>query len=182
MTRFWCSIHASLVSILYREHESSIYKRCRRLTFQDSCFQVYWAQMQSHYRVFILHQYGGRWPFEFLVFEQYGCARCTISCWFWLCWPIFTTEGNLIHLLIVCNDVVIKLREFLIQPLYHLRAISFIGNIKNTFTIYVIPPHWHDTCSCNPFSCKPRTYLFYIINIMLDNVIATQWQSWYWPC
>ena len=44
---------------------------------------------------------------------------------------------------------------------------------KHLFTISIIPPHWHDTGSYNPFSWKTRTGPFYIINIMAANVLAT---------
>ena len=36
------------------------------------------------------------------------------------------------------------------------------------------PPHWHDTGSWNPPSSKIRTCLFYIVNIMGADVLATQ--------
>ena len=39
---------------------------------------------------------------------------------------------------------------------------------------YLIPPHWHDTGSWNPSSCKTRTYLFYIVNIMAADDLSTQ--------
>ena len=47
---------------------------------------------------------------------------------------------------------------------------------KNVSTIYIIPPNWHDTgmSSWNPSSCKTRIYLFYIVNIMGADVLATQ--------
>ena len=43
---------------------------------------------------------------------------------------------------------------------------------KHIFTFYVIPPHWYDTGSWNPSSCKTRTrtYLFYIVNITAADV------------
>ena len=40
--------------------------------------------------------------------------------------------------------------------------------------IYVVPPHWHDTGCCKPSSCKARTDLFYIVNIMGADVLVTQ--------
>ena len=45
---------------------------------------------------------------------------------------------------------------------------------KNISTIYIIPPHWQDTGSWNLSSCKTRTYLFYIVNIMGVDVLVTQ--------
>ena len=42
------------------------------------------------------------------------------------------------------------------------------------FTYYVILPHWHDAGSWNPTSSKRKTYLFYIVNIMGADVLATQ--------
>ena len=47
----------------------------------------------------------------------------------------------------------------------------------NVSTIYTVPPHWHNTGSRNPSSCKTRTYLFYIVNIMGADVLATQGAS-----
>ena len=42
------------------------------------------------------------------------------------------------------------------------------------WTIDIIPPHWHDTGSWNSSSHKTRNYLFYIVNIMGADVLATQ--------
>ena len=50
----------------------------------------------------------------------------------------------------------------------------FHRKCKNVAVIYVITPHWHDTGSWNSSSCKTRTYLFYIANIMGADVLATQ--------
>ena len=50
----------------------------------------------------------------------------------------------------------------------------FIGNNKKVYIIYIIPPHWHDTCSWNPTPCKTRTYFFYKANIMGVDVLVTQ--------
>ena len=61
-----------------------------------------------------------------------------------------------------------------------LHAKFFIGNLKVylqewcKLTIYIIPPHWPDMGSWNPSSCKTRTFLFYIVNIMGADVLATQ--------
>ena len=57
--------------------------------------------------------------------------------------------------------------------LNRLRAKCFRGNIKHIFTFYVIPPHWYDTGTSNPFSSKQRAYIFYIVNIMAVDVLAT---------
>ena len=54
-----------------------------------------------------------------------------------------------------------------------LRAKFFRGN-KNIFAFYVIPPHWYGTGSWNPSSSKTRTYLFYVVNIMAADVLATK--------
>ena len=45
---------------------------------------------------------------------------------------------------------------------------------KHTFTFYVIALRWCDTGSWNPSSSKTRTYLFYIVNIMAAEVLATK--------
>ena len=45
---------------------------------------------------------------------------------------------------------------------------------KTKKKVYIIPPHWHDTGSWNPSSCKTRTYWFYSVNIAGADVLATQ--------
>ena len=45
---------------------------------------------------------------------------------------------------------------------------------KHIYTFYVIVPHWHNTHSWNPSSCKTNTYRFYIFNIMAADDLATQ--------
>ena len=52
-------------------------------------------------------------------------------------------------------------------------AKLFRANI-NIYLHFIIVPHWQDTGSWNPFSCKTRTYLFYIVNIMTADDLATQ--------
>ena len=44
---------------------------------------------------------------------------------------------------------------------------------KHIFTFCVISPHWYDADSWNPSSNTTRTYLFYIVNIMAADVLAT---------
>ena len=44
---------------------------------------------------------------------------------------------------------------------------------KHVFTFYVIPPHWHAIEGWNPSSYQTRTYLFYIVNIMVADVLVT---------
>ena len=62
-----------------------------------------------------------------------------------------------------CNNYVIN----------SLSANIFTWN-KNLFAIYIIAPHWHDTGSWNPSSCKTKTCLFYIINIVAADGLVTQ--------
>ena len=50
----------------------------------------------------------------------------------------------------------------------------FTCKCKNVFPIYIIPPRWHNTGSWNPSSCKTRTYLLYIVNIMGVDILASQ--------
>ena len=57
-----------------------------------------------------------------------------------------------------------------IKPL----LLNFSEGTKYIFMFYIIPPYWHNTCSSNPSSSKTRTHLFYIINIMGVDVLATQ--------
>ena len=42
------------------------------------------------------------------------------------------------------------------------------------FTIYILTPHLHDTVDWTPSSYKARTYIFYMVNIMGADVLATQ--------
>ena len=47
---------------------------------------------------------------------------------------------------------------------------------KHIFTFYVITPHWYDTDTYhayNPSLIKTRTYIFYIVNFMAADVLAT---------
>ena len=43
----------------------------------------------------------------------------------------------------------------------------------HVFTIYVIPSHGHAKDNWHPSSYKTSTYLFYIVNIMVADVLAT---------
>ena len=60
------------------------------------------------------------------------------------------------------------------QSVNHLRAILFYREQEPIFTFHVIPPHWHDTGCWHPSSSNTRTYLFYLVNIMDADVLATQ--------
>ena len=57
------------------------------------------------------------------------------------------------------------------KTLYVLNSSS---GAKHITTFHIIPPHWYDTGSWNPSSSKTRTYLFYIVNIMVADVLATK--------
>ena len=50
------------------------------------------------------------------------------------------------------------------------------GHMKHkiVFIIHILPPHWHDTGSWNPSSCRTITYIFYVVNIMGADVLVTQ--------
>ena len=89
----------------------------------------------------------------------------------WLCWTAPWTSK--------CTDVCSNKVSYPGQepPLScfnnPLHAKMFRGNI-HIFTFYVISRHWYDAGSWNPFSSKTRTNLFYIVNIMAADVLATQ--------
>ena len=51
---------------------------------------------------------------------------------------------------------------------------KFSEGTKTYIYFYVISPHWYDTGSWIPSSGKARTYLYYIVNIMAADVLATQ--------
>ena len=61
-----------------------------------------------------------------------------------------------------------------IQRLWQINGTVGGINVLNTFTFYVIPQHWYDIGSWNPFSSKTMIYLFYIANIMAADVLAMQ--------
>ena len=52
--------------------------------------------------------------------------------------------------------------------------LNFQKKYKHGFTIAVILPYLHNTGSWNPSSCKARTHLLYIVNIMVADGVATQ--------
>ena len=54
------------------------------------------------------------------------------------------------------------------------RAKFFRGSINMYLYFNVILPHWHDADSWNPLTCKTRTYLLCIVNIMGADDLATQ--------
>ena len=51
---------------------------------------------------------------------------------------------------------------------------NFSEETKHVFTFYVIPLHWHAKDNWNPSSYKTRTYLFYIVNTIVADVLVTQ--------
>ena len=68
------------------------------------------------------------------------------------------------------NDPVKKVMDTLTLPL---RAF-FYKQHKNVFLINIIPPRWHDMGRWDSLSRNTRTYLFNTVNIMGDDVLATQ--------
>ena len=55
-----------------------------------------------------------------------------------------------------------------------LYKLNFSEGTKHICTFYEIPPHCHDTGIWNPSSSRARTYLFYIVNIMVADIVTTQ--------
>ena len=53
-------------------------------------------------------------------------------------------------------------------------VLKFSEEHKHVFAFHVIVPYWQDTGSWNLSSSKTRTHLFYIVNIMGADVLATQ--------
>ena len=47
------------------------------------------------------------------------------------------------------------------------------GEEKHAFTCYVIRQHWYDAGIWTPSSCKARANLFYIVNAMAADALAT---------
>ena len=60
------------------------------------------------------------------------------------------------------------------QVSFNFYALNCSEGTKHIFTFYVIPSDLHDTGSWNPSLSKTRTLLFYIVNIMVANRLATQ--------
>ena len=87
------------------------------------------------------------------------------ACW----WPSTIRHQDICR---HCDDQVwvYVYRTWMLNPL---RANFFQREHKHIFTFCVISPHWYDTGSWNPSSNKTRTYLFYIVNIMAADVLAT---------
>ena len=54
-------------------------------------------------------------------------------------------------------------------------VLNFQTEQKHTYAFYIIPPHWDGRGRWNQFLCNSRTHLFYIVNIMGADVLATQW-------
>ena len=55
-----------------------------------------------------------------------------------------------------------------------LNPLHAIENIKNVSAIEIISPYGHDTDSWNLSSSLTRTYIFYIVNTMDADALATQ--------
>ena len=68
-----------------------------------------------------------------------------------------------------CNGTI---HQYLLA--WSLYVVNFATKNKHAFAIYIIPPQWHDTGSWNPNSCKTRTDLVYIVNIIADDGLMTQ--------
>ena len=60
-----------------------------------------------------------------------------------------------------------------VQHTNSLCAIFFSRNV-NMYLQFLSFLHWHNTGCWNPFLCKTWTYLFYIVNIMGVDNLATQ--------
>ena len=112
------------------------------------------------------------------------CKYCSvphsICTKFLLWWGSITSSCGLVrcdsHVL---NDLPVDIKN--IMPTFcsfwtvnPLRAKFFIGSIKSISTVYVIPPHWHDTGIWNLSSCKAGICLFYLVNIMVaDDLVSS---------
>ena len=64
------------------------------------------------------------------------------------------------------------LGQLIADKINPLGAKFFRGNIIIYSHFDAFMPHWR---GCNPSSCKTRTYLFYIVNIMAADDLVTQW-------
>ena len=83
----------------------------------------------------------------------------------------------LLHLMIngnnACNHP-LQLIPNTLDTLKTLYVPFFLQNHKCVFTFSIIPPCRYDTGVWNLFSWKTRSYLFYIVNIMVADDLSTQ--------
>ena len=80
------------------------------------------------------------------------------------------TLHNFHFFLGILQDMVLLYALWFLNPL---RDRFFQREHKHMFTFCVILPHWYNAGSWNPSSNTTRTYLFYIVNIMVADVLAT---------
>ena len=71
-----------------------------------------------------------------------------------------------------CNQSFDSARLFQMRTINSLCAI-FSEGTKHIFTFHVIPGHWHATGSWNPSSSKTGTCIFYIVDIVCADALAT---------
>ena len=98
--------------------------------------------------------------------ERANCRRS----WVWQIVLIFNTEK---HNLLVPLPQLLDTKHLMnkivfavvigISSILTLYVLHFSEGTKThtVFTLYVIPPHWHDTDSWNPSSSKTRTHIFH---------------------
>ena len=55
-----------------------------------------------------------------------------------------------------------------------LNVLNFAAETLTYIYIFVIPPHWQTKDSLNSSSYKTRTHIFYIVTIMVADVLAMQ--------
>ena len=70
-----------------------------------------------------------------------------------------------------CREIALKDRHS--AGIWPFTCWIFQRGHKHIFTFCAISPHWCDAGSWNPSSNNTRTYLFYIVNIMVADVLAT---------
>ena len=72
------------------------------------------------------------------------------------------------------QNFLVKDKDLIIVYINPLRAEFLQREHKHIFTFYVIPPYWYGKDTENASSSKTRIYIFYIVNIMAADVLATQ--------
>ena len=81
------------------------------------------------------------------------------------------SSSHMLHTLILHLDRILTQGSHTnINPLLD----EFFRLNTNIFIFDVISPYWYDTGSWNHSSSKTRTFLFYIVNIMAADVLATK--------
>ena len=139
---------------------------------------IKWKQF-PRYRPFVLgnhrqlvnSSHKGQWRGALIFFHLCLNKRLSKQSWGW--W--FETQTFI--WLIVLREIMLRCCICISVYWYHDPVNPLCAKFSkwtNIFTFDVIPLHWHETGSWSPSSSKTRTYSFYLVNIMVADVLATK--------